>query len=87
MSLRARLQRWGDRLLGRPPWYRDTNVTISRSDLWAEKPRPDNPEAGDLTLADDTAAKQKSHRSAGVDPYANDAGFRKPGAWNRVDRK
>ena len=86
MSVGSRLQRWWDKLLGRPPWYRDTNVTISRSDLWADPP-PEKSKPDDLTLVDDTkSAKSKSHRSAGADPYSNDAGFAKPHGWERVER-
>jgi hypothetical protein len=91
MSLRARLQRWWDKVLGRPPWYRDTDVTISRTDLYADKAPPARPSAdpGGLTLADDEQdgrGRTRSHRSAGVDPYANDAGFAKPKGWKNQDR-
>ena len=81
MSLGTRLQRWWDRLLGRPPWYRDDAVTISRTDLYRDAPPPKKPPApGELTLADDEPGetRRRRHGSAGVDPYANDAGF-KPG--------
>jgi hypothetical protein len=88
MSLRARLQRWWDKLLGRPPWYRDSNVTVSRSDLYNQgAPRkPAHPESGELSLADDEASdKSRKRRTAGGDPYSNDAGFSKPRAWDRID--
>jgi hypothetical protein len=81
-SVRLRLQRWWDRLLGRPPWYRDTNVTVSRTDLYSEvvrrEPKPSGP--GELTLADEAGAaeRRRQKRTAGIDPYANDAGFAKP---------
>ena len=85
MSVRARLQRWWDRMLGRPPWYRDTNVTISRTALYADdaaQRMPAAPAPGELTLADDDGVKKRrAHRTAGVDPYANDAGFAKPRGW------
>jgi hypothetical protein len=89
MSLRARLQRWWDQMLGRPPWYRDTNVTASRTGLYTDdaqrKPPPTAP--GELTLADDAGvANPRSHRTAGVDPYSNDAGFAKPKGWERKER-
>ena len=84
-SVRLRLQRWWDRLLGRPPWYRDTNVTISRTDLYSDDVRraPKAPEPagpGELTLADEAGAteRRRQKRTAGIDPYANDAGFAKP---------
>ena len=89
MSLRIRLQRWWDKLLGRPPWYRDSNVTVSRTDLYdGGAPRkPAQPESGGLSLEDDEAsAKSRKRRTAGVDPYSNDAGFAKPHGWDRVDR-
>jgi hypothetical protein len=82
VSLRGRLQRWWDRLLGRPPWYRDTNVTVSRTGLYSDddpQRRPAPPAPGELTLADDAGVRKPgTHRSTGVDPYANDAGFAKP---------
>ena len=89
MSLKARLLRWWDTLLGRPPWYRDSNVTVSRTDLYDEgaskKPAP--PAPGELSLAeDDDSNKARRRRSAGVDPYSNDAGFAKPHGWNRDGR-
>lgn len=89
MSLRSRLLRWWDRLLGRPPWYRDSNVTISRTDLYDESAsrQPSKPEPGELTLVDDeTTGKGRRRRTAGVNPYSNDAGFQKPHGWDRVDR-
>lgn len=86
MNLWARLQCWWDKLLGRPPWYRDTNVTISRSDLWSDEPRRKKPKPGELTLSEDPNPKgPRSRRSAGVDPYANDAGFAKPQGWDKLD--
>ena len=89
MSLRTRLQRWWDKLLGRPPWYRDSNVTVSRTDLYNEgtSRKPAEPEPGELTLLDDEASAQtRERRTAGVNPYSNDAGFTKPRAWDRIDR-
>ena len=86
MSLKARLLRWWDTLLGRPPWYRDANVTISRSDLYDEGAarKPSKTRPGELSLVeDDPSEKQRRRRSAGVDPYSNDAGFAKPRAWDR----
>jgi hypothetical protein len=86
MSLKARLLRWWDSLLGRPPWYRDSNVTVSRTDLYDDGASKKPPEAqpGELTLVDDEAAgKGQRRRTAGVDPYSNDAGFTKPRAWDR----
>ncbi|MCE3283977.1 MAG: hypothetical protein K0R70_233 [Steroidobacteraceae bacterium] len=88
MSLRTRLQRWWDKLLGRPPWYRDSNVTVSRTDLYTEgaSRKPTRPESGELSLQDDEpAAKARGRGSAGVNPYSNDAGFTKPRAWDRID--
>lgn len=89
MSMKARLLRWWDKLLGRPPWYRDSNVTVSRTDLYDEgesrPPRQAGP--GELTLVDDDAGgKGRRRRSTGVDPYSNDAGFAKPHGWDRIDR-
>jgi hypothetical protein len=90
MSVRARLQRWWDRMLGRPPWYRDTNVTISRTALYSEdaaERKPAVPAPDELTLVDDDGVnKRRTHRSAGVDPYSNDAGFAKPHGWERKER-
>ncbi|HXW11064.1 MAG TPA: hypothetical protein VD737_10630 [Steroidobacteraceae bacterium] len=89
MNLKSRLLRWWDSLLGRPPWYRDSNVTISRTDLYQDgaSKTPPKPQPGELTLVDDEAAdKGRRRRTAGVDPYSNDAGFAKPHGWDRVDR-
>jgi len=87
MNVRARLQRWWDRMLGRPPWYRDTNVTISRTALYSDeeaKRKPAAPARDELTLADDDGVDgRRTHRTAGVDPYANDAGFAKPRGWGK----
>jgi hypothetical protein len=86
MNFGQRLQRWWDKLLGRPPWYRDTNVTTSRSALWAEAP-PKKAKPGEMTLVDDAQGRErKSQRSAGTNPYSNDAGFQKGHGWDRVDR-
>lgn len=89
MSLKSRLQRWWDTLLGRPPWYRDSNVTVSRTNLYEEGASKKSPKAepGELTLVDDEASgKGRRKRTAGVDPYSNDAGFAKPHGWDRIDR-
>ena len=89
MSLKSRLQRWWDALLGRPPWYRDSNVTVSRTNLYEEGSSKKSPKAepGGLTLVDDEASgKGRRKRTAGVDPYSNDAGFAKPHGWDRIDR-
>jgi hypothetical protein len=89
MSLKSRLQRWWDTLLGRPPWYRDSNVTVSRTILYEEGAAKKSPKAerGELTLVDDEASgKGRRKRTAGVDPYSNDAGFAKPHGWDRSDR-
>ena len=86
MPFGRRLQRWWDRLLGRPPWYRDDAVTISRTDLYQDAPPPKAPPTpGELTLAedDDAGRARRRRRSAGVDPYSSDAGFTKPHAWER----
>lgn len=88
MSVRKRLERWWDELLGRPRWYRDTDGSTTQSGL---KPvRPGSTSSGGLTLADDpppsrTPPRTRASRSAGTDPYANDAGFAKPHSWERVD--
>ena len=85
MNVKARLLRWWDTLLGRPPWYRDSNVTISRTDLYEEgsAKQPAQPAPGELTLVDEAPAKGRRKRSAGVNPYSNDAGFQKPHGWDR----
>ena len=89
MGFHARLQRWWDTLLGRPPWYRDTNVTISRTDLYTEGSAPRPPTSGEdeLSLSDESPqGATRTRRSAGVNPYSNDAGFTKPRAWDRTGR-
>ena len=89
MSLKSRLLSWWDTLLGRPPWYRDSNVTISRTDLYEEgsAKKPPKAEPGELTLVDDeTPGKGGRRRTAGVNPYSNDAGFQKPHGWDRDGR-
>ena len=91
MSLKARLQRWWDTLLGRPPWYRDSSVTVSRTNLYEERSskKPTEAEPGELTLVDDEASgtgKGHRKRTAGVNPYSNDAGFAKPHGWDRDGR-
>ena len=83
MSVGKRLQRWWDELLGRPPWYRDTDVTRTRPWLADAADKPDN---SGLSLTEDSkAVSPKPRRSAGSDPYSNDAGFQKPHGWERVD--
>lgn len=88
MSFRKRLQRWWDELLGRPPWYRDSNDTAARSKT---KPaQPPSPSPDGLSLADEAPNSRSGRRAGprrtpGVDPYANDAGFTKPHAWEHVD--
>ena len=90
MSLKTRLQRWWDNLLGRPPWYRDSNVTMSRTDLYddgAAKKKPAKAVPGELSLVDDQpSSSSRRKQSGGVDPYSNDAGFSKPHGWDRIDR-
>lgn len=88
MNLKARLLRWWDTLLGRPPWYRDSNVTISRTDLYRdERPKQpaDSAPEGLSLLDDDPSGKGRRH-TAGVNPYSNDAGFTKPHGWDREGR-
>jgi hypothetical protein len=86
MSVARRLQRWWDALLGRPPWYRDRDSATTRSALEpGSAPRKPVP-PGELTLADDSQQSgPRSRRSAGMNPYANDAGFSKPHSWERLD--
>jgi hypothetical protein len=89
MKLRARLLRWWDTLLGRPPWYRDSNVTISRTDLYRDggPKQPADSAPSELSLLDDGASRKGPRRhTAGVDPYSNDAGFAKPHGWDRDGR-
>ena len=88
MSLKARLQRWWDKVLGRPPWYRDSNVTVSRTGLYTDgaPKKPAKTRPGELTLVDDDQARKSRKQKAGVDPYANNAGFSKPRAWERVEK-
>ena len=86
MSLARRLQRWWDDLLGRPSWYRDPDHTTTGSGMkpgsTAKKATPTD----ELTLVDDPRETgPKSRRSAGVDPYSNDAGYSKPHSWERLD--
>ena len=84
MSLGKRLQRWWDDLLGRPRWHRDDDVTTTRPGLRATRSEPSRP--GELSVASDPPrAERKLRRGAGVDPYANDAGFAKPHSWERID--
>ena len=64
-------------------------MTISRTNLYEEGSSRKSPKAepGDLTLVDDEASgKGRRKRTAGVDPYSNDAGFAKPHGWDRIDR-
>ena len=89
MSLKARLLRWWDAMLGRPPWYRDSNVTISRTNLYSDAPpaKKTPVDTDGLSLADDDeSGRQRRRRSAGINPYANDAGFAKPQGWDRKER-
>lgn len=89
MSVRKRLQRWWDDLLGRPRWYRDADGTTTKSGLKPAR-QPRGPPAG-LSLTDEPAVPSRAprraaaSRSAGIDPYANDAGFAKPHSWERID--
>lgn len=88
MSVRKRLQHWWDELLGRPRWFRDADGGATHSGLKPVRPRSTSP--GGLTLADDAAPSQarrrvRARRSAGMDPYANDAGYAKPHSWERID--
>jgi hypothetical protein len=90
MNLKARLLRWWDTVLGRPPWYRDENVTISRTDLYRDgesKPPPADSAAEGLSLLDESRSGMGRRRpTAGVNPYSNDAGFAKPHGWDRDGR-
>jgi hypothetical protein len=86
MSIARRLQRWWDALLGRPPWYRDRDPVTTRSGLEPGSTRGKPSQPGELTLADDTQQSgPRPRRSAGINPYANDAGFSKPHSWERLD--
>jgi hypothetical protein len=87
MSFAKRVQRWWDSLLGRPPWYRDPDPVTTRSALQAQSPgRKKTTAPGELTLADDAPENgPRKRRSAGMDPYSNDAGFSKPHSWERLD--
>lgn len=86
MDFGKRLQRWWDELLGRPRWYRDADGRTPQS-----RTKPAGPAArAGLTFVDGSAIpppaqRARSRRSAGMDPYANDAGFAKPHSWERID--
>ena len=87
MSVRKRLERWWDELLGRPRWYRAADGSTTQTGLKPARPRSTS---SGLALADDPAPSKSSPRtgaarSAGMDPYANDAGFAKPHSWERID--
>ncbi|HWJ07370.1 MAG TPA: hypothetical protein VNS57_16465 [Steroidobacteraceae bacterium] len=88
MSVRKRLQRWWDELLGRPRWYRDPGGSTTKSGLQPVRPQPQS--TAGLSLAEDapsskTRGRSAARRSAGMDPYANDAGYAKPHSWERID--
>jgi hypothetical protein len=90
MSLMKGLQRWWDELLGRPRWHRDTHVGTTGPGHRPAGSSTAAPTPGELSLADDAAAPKRPRRSgrlrsAGMDPYANDAGFAKPHSWERID--
>ncbi len=47
---------------------------------------PNARSADELALIDEPPPRpDRHHGAAGVDPYANDAGFAKPHSWERVD--
>ena len=98
MGIGERWQRWWDRLThgeaaaGREPSGRDA---VDRDKA---RPEPGSARAlgqvptepnGEFKLAVDPKKRSIPHRgrvgSAGFDPYSNDAGYEKPGNWDKVD--
>lgn len=88
MGIGERWQRWWDRLThgesqseGEPPHRPPTSARVI-----GQVPKGPN---GELKLAvdpDKPGVPQRGKvRSAGFDPYSNDAGYEKPGNWDKVD--
>lgn len=77
----ARLEEWWHRLTGRE------QAAPAPAPARRRRPRPPRPaEPSALALTDDPPTHDPSRvGEAGFDPYASDAGYQKPHAWERLD--
>jgi hypothetical protein len=95
MDLGDRLQRWWDRVRGyEPPAAKPVNRAVGTI-VRPVAARPVREIAGSaegaslkLSVSDKpTEQPSRRHGEAGFDPYANSAGYHKPGGWDEVQRK